>query len=127
VEAREASAARGHADRLRIKASSVEVDVGALSGGNRQKVVLARWLETRSKVLIFDEPTAGVDVGARDEIHALVRDLAASGTGVMVVSSDLDELLAICDRIVVMREGRIAGELNRAEATREAIMTLAAA
>ena len=123
----ESAAARGHAERLRIKAPSVEAAVSDLSGGNRQKVVLARWLETRSRVLIFDEPTAGVDVGARDEIHALVRGLAAGGTGVIVVSSDLDELLAICDRIVVMCEGRIAGELGRAEATREAIMTLAAA
>jgi ribose transport system ATP-binding protein len=99
--------------------------VSELSGGNRQKVVLARWLETRSRVLIFDEPTAGVDVGARDEIHALMRDLAASGTGVMVVSSDLDELLAICDRIVVMCEGRITGELDRTDASRGGIMALA--
>jgi ribose transport system ATP-binding protein len=127
VKAQEASAARGHAERLRIKTPSVEVGVGALSGGNRQKVVLARWLETRSKVLLFDEPTAGVDVGARQEIWAVACGLAAEGRGVMVVSSDLDELLAICDRIVVMCEGRIAGELGRAEATREAIMTLAAA
>jgi ribose transport system ATP-binding protein len=127
VKAREASAARGHAERLRIKASSVELDVGALSGGNRQKVVLARWLETQSKILIFDEPTAGVDVGARQEIWALAGELAAEGRGVMVVSSDLDELLALCDRIVVMREGRVAGVLDREKATREAIMTLAAA
>jgi len=127
VKAREASAARGHAERLRIKTPSVEAAVVALSGGNRQKVVLARWLETGSKVLIFDEPTAGVDVGARQEIWALAGALAAEGRGVIVVSSDLDELLAICDRIVVMCEGRIAGELDRSEATREAIMTMAAA
>jgi ABC-type sugar transport system ATPase subunit len=101
--------------------------VSALSGGNRQKVVLARWLETRSRVLMFDEPTAGVDVGARHEIHTLLGELAAGGCGVIVVSSDLDELLAISGRIVVMREGRIAGELGRSEATRGAIMTLATA
>jgi len=125
VKRLERAAARGHAERLRIKAPTVEAAVSELSGGNRQKVVLARWLETRSRVLIFDEPTAGVDVGARDEIHALVRGLAASGTGVMVVSSDLDELLALCDRIVVMCEGRIAGEFDSDEATRGGIMTLA--
>jgi len=125
LKARETSAARGQVERLRIKASSVDVDVGALSGGNRQKVVLARWLETESRLLIFDEPTAGVDVASRQEIWELVRGFAAEGRGVMVVSSDLDELLAICDRIVVMWEGRIVGALARAEATRERIMTLA--
>jgi ABC-type sugar transport system ATPase subunit len=123
--ARERAAASGHAARLRIKAPSLEARVSELSGGNRQKVVLARWLEVRSRVLIFDEPTAGVDVGARSEIHALVRELAASGTGVMVVSSDLDELLGLCDRIVVMCEGRITGEVSRAEATRGTILQLA--
>jgi ABC-type sugar transport system ATPase subunit len=122
---REREAALGHARRLRIKARSVDARVSELSGGNRQKVVLARWLEVRSRVLIFDEPTAGVDVGARAEIHALLRELAASGTGVIVVSSDLDELLGLCDRIAVMCEGRIAGELGRAEATRGAIIHLA--
>jgi ribose transport system ATP-binding protein len=124
---REGAAARGLSSRLRIKAPSIESPVSALSGGNRQKVVLARWLETRSRVLMFDEPTAGVDVGARHEIHALLGELAAGGCGVIVVSSDLDELLAISGRIVVMREGRVAGELGRSEATRGAIMTLATA
>ena len=124
---RELATARAHAERLRIKASSVDVPVSELSGGNRQKVVLARWIETRSQVLIFDEPTAGVDVGAREEIWALMRGLADAGTGVMIVSSDLDELLAICDRIVVLSEGRITGELGRAEASREKILTLATA
>jgi len=122
---REAEAARGLASRLRIKAPSVETPVSALSGGNRQKVVLARWLEMRSRVLLFDEPTAGVDVGARHEIHALIGELAAEGRGIIVVSSDLDELLALSDRIVVLREGRIAGELARANATRAAILALA--
>jgi ribose transport system ATP-binding protein len=127
VRGEETSAARGHAERLRIKAPSVDAPISTLSGGNRQKVVLARWLQTRSRLLIFDEPTAGVDVGARLEIWALVRDLAAEGRGVIVVSSDLDELLTICDRIVVMCDGRIAGELSRVEASREAIMSLAVA
>jgi ABC-type sugar transport system ATPase subunit len=123
----ETAAARGHVDRLRIKAPSTEVPVTQLSGGNRQKVVLARWIETGSKVLVFDEPTAGVDVGARQEIHALIGELAAAGRGLIVVSSDLDELLALCDRIVVMRAGRITGELSGRAATREAVMSLATA
>jgi len=122
---RESDAARDLAARLRIKTPSVETPVAALSGGNRQKVVIARWLEMRSRVLLFDEPTAGVDVGARHEIHALIGELAQEGRGVIVVSSDLEELLALSDRIVVLREGRVAGELDRAEATREAILTLA--
>ena len=122
---REREAARGFASRLAIKARSIESGVSELSGGNRQKVVLARWIETKSRILIFDEPTVGVDVGARHEIHALIGELAAEGRGVVVVSSDIDELLAICDRIVVMCEGRIAGELSGSAATREAIMTLA--
>jgi ABC-type sugar transport system ATPase subunit len=122
---RENDAVSGLASRLRIKARSIEAVVSELSGGNRQKVVLGRWLATQSKILIFDEPTAGVDVGARQEIHALIDELAAEGRGVIVISSDLDELLAISDRVVVMREGRIAGELSAAEATRENVMTLA--
>ncbi len=122
---REEKAARGHLERLRIKAPSLAARVEHLSGGNRQKVVLARWLETRSRVLLFDEPTAGVDVGARQEIYALIHLLADSGTGVVVIASNLPELLAECDRIVVMCEGRVAGELDREEATQERIMVLA--
>ena len=123
---REVAAARGHAEALRIKAASVESPVSTLSGGNRQKVVLARWLETRSRLLLFDEPSAGVDVSARHEIHKVIGELAAGGCGVIVVSSDLDELLAVADRIVVMHEGRIAGELSAGAATRSGIMALAA-
>jgi len=127
VKAGEAAAARGLAERLRIKAPSTEAPITQLSGGNRQKVVLARWIESDSKILIFDEPTAGVDVGAREEIHALIGELASGGRGVIVVSSDLDELLGLCDRIVVMRRGRITGELAGRAATREAVMSLATA
>ncbi|HET9300084.1 MAG TPA: sugar ABC transporter ATP-binding protein, partial [Candidatus Polarisedimenticolaceae bacterium] len=125
--ARERAAARAHAEVLRLKAPSLESGVSELSGGNRQKVVLARWLETRSQVLLFDEPTLGVDVRARQEIHALVRRLAQEGRGIVVISSDLDELLGLADRIVVMRRGAIAGELHSVDATRERIMTLATA
>ena len=99
--------------------------VTSLSGGNRQKVVLARWLLAGARVLLFDEPTAGVDVGAKAEIYGLIGELAAGGAGVLVVSSDLPELLGICDRIVVMSEGRIAGEVSREEATEERVMALA--
>jgi ribose transport system ATP-binding protein len=123
--AREAAATRHHVERLRIRTPSLDAGVDQLSGGNRQKVVLARWLETRSKVLIFDEPTAGVDVAAKEEILSLVRELAAGGAGVIVVSSDLPELLGISDRVLVLCRGRIAGELAAEDATQERVMTLA--
>ena len=125
--ARETAAAMRRVDELRIRPADVEAPVAHLSGGNRQKVVLARWLETSSRVLMFDEPTAGVDVGARTEIHAAIRRLAEDGVGVIVVSSDLEEILEICDRVVVLCHGRVAGELPAQEATQEAILHLAAA
>ncbi len=112
-------------DRLRIKTPTVNQEVEHLSGGNRQKVVLARWLFTKSKVLIFDEPTVGIDVGVKYEIYLLINQLAADGIGVIVISSDLPELLGISDRIAVMCEGKLAGVLGRGEATQETIMTLA--
>ena len=96
-----------------------------LSGGNQQKVVLARWLLTRPKVVILDEPTRGIDVGAKAEVYARIRALAGQGVGIVMASSELPELLAMSDRIAVFHEGRIAGELARAEATEEAIMHLA--
>jgi ABC-type sugar transport system ATPase subunit len=96
-----------------------------LSGGNQQKVVLAKWLAARPRVFIVDEPTRGVDVGAKAEIHQLLFGLARSGAAVMVISSDLPEVLAVSDRILVMREGRIAGELTAAQATEKSIMKLA--
>jgi ABC-type sugar transport system ATPase subunit len=96
-----------------------------LSGGNQQKVVLAKWLAARPRVFIVDEPTRGVDVGAKAEIHQLLFELARSGAAVMVISSDLPEVLAVSDRILVMREGRIAGELTAAQATEKSIMKFA--
>jgi ABC-type sugar transport system ATPase subunit len=99
--------------------------VDSLSGGNRQKVVLARWLFAKSKMLIFDEPTAGVDVGAKYEIYKLINSLAEEGVAVVVISSDLPELLGMCDRIIVLSEGRIAGDLPRSEATQEKVLSLA--
>ena len=111
----------------RIKAVSVDALPDSLSGGNQQKIVAAKWLATSPRVLLLDEPTKGVDVGAKFEIHELVRDQAAKGLAVLVVSSDLPEVLALADRIVVMREGRVQGELAGADATEEAVMQLATA
>jgi len=123
---REVAAARARVDDLRIRPADIERPVGELSGGNRQKVVLARWLLTRCRVLIFDEPTSGVDVGARHEIYVLIRRLVDRGIGVLVVSSDLPEVLGLCDRVLVLREGRVAGELSAREATQELLLALAA-
>jgi rhamnose transport system ATP-binding protein len=111
----------------RIKAPSVEVTPDKLSGGNQQKVVLARWLGITPRVFLLDEPTKGVDVGAKDEIHGIVRQQAAAGGACVVVSSDLPEVLAVAHRIIVMREGRIQGELTAAEANEESVMQLATA
>jgi ribose transport system ATP-binding protein len=111
--------------RLRIASPSVSVPIVNLSGGNQQKAIIARWLLLEPKVLFVDEPTRGVDVGVKGEVHALLRQLADRGTAIVVVSSDLPEVLAVADRVLVMREGGIAGELHRAEASEEAIMRLA--
>lgn len=121
----ERTTAERFARQLKIKAPSVEVSVETLSGGNRQKVILARWLFTQSKLLIFDEPTAGIDVGAKREIYMLMNDLVRRGIGVIMISSDLSELLGMCNRIAVMCDGRITGILKREEATQEAILSLA--
>ena len=110
---------------LTIKTPSVEQTVQNLSGGNQQKVVLAKWLFTGSKILIFDEPTRGIDVGAKSEIYKLMNELAAQGVAIIMISSELPEVLGMSDRILVMHEGKITGELSRADATQEKIMTLA--
>ena len=110
---------------LMIKTPSVEQQVQNLSGGNQQKVVLAKWLFTQSKVLIFDEPTRGIDVGSKVEIYQLMNRLAANGVAIIMISSELPEILGMSDRILVMHEGKIAGELSREEATQEKIMRLA--
>lgn len=121
----ERRAAAEFVDQLRIKTPSVETPVRELSGGTRQKVVLARWLFTESKLLIFDEPTAGVDVGARYEIYQLLDVLLKKGIAIIVISSDLEELLGISHRIAVMCEGRVPGVLERKDATQERILALA--
>jgi len=120
----ERDAAQQYVDRLRIRAPSVFADVGSLSGGNQQKVALARWLATRPAVLILDEPTQGVDIGAKSEIHALMQDLVERGLAIIMISSELPEILGMSDRIAVMRNGSIAGVLSRSEATQQAVLAL---
>lgn len=112
-------------DRLRIRTPHLSQPVGLLSGGNQQKVVLGRWLAREPRVLILDEPTRGVDVGARSEIYALMDQLAGNGTAILMISSDLEELLGMSDRVLVLHEGRLAGELTRAELSEKAVMHLA--
>jgi rhamnose transport system ATP-binding protein len=111
--------------RLGIKTPAVFSSVGTLSGGNQQKVALGRWLEIEPQVLILDEPTQGIDVGAKAEIHALMGELANHGVAILMISSELPEILGMSDRIVVLRQGTIAGTLDREEATQETIMSLA--
>jgi D-xylose transport system ATP-binding protein len=110
---------------LRIKANSVRAIVGTLSGGNQQKVVLAKWLLTNPKVLFLDEPTRGIDVGAKQEIYQQINELAQKGLAIVLVSSELPEVLGLSDRIVVLHEGKIAGEFSRVEATPEKVMAAA--
>jgi len=110
---------------LKVKTASAETPINTLSGGNQQKVVLARWLAAGAQILLMDEPTRGIDVGARSEIYALLYALAERGKTIIVASSDMAEAMGLCDRIIVMREGRIAGELTRGEATSQEILRLA--
>jgi ribose transport system ATP-binding protein len=117
--------ARTYVDRLDIRASGIMQRVRNLSGGNQQKVVIARWLTLEPKVLILDEPTRGIDVGAKAEIHALMGELARDGVGILMISSELPEVLGVSDRILVMREGRITAQLPRADATQDVIMRAA--
>ena len=112
-------------ERLRVRTPSLNQQVRNLSGGNQQKVVISRWLALNPKVLILDEPTRGVDVGAKAEIHALMNELAAQGMAILMISSELPEVLGVSDRILVMREGRVVAELTRAEATQDRIMQAA--
>jgi ribose transport system ATP-binding protein len=123
--AREEEAARESIARLGIKAPDTRAAVANLSGGNQQKVVLARWLLTDPKILLLDEPTKGIDIKGKAEIYQLIEELAAQGLGVILVSSELPELLALSDRIIVLREGGLAGALDRSEATEERIIELA--
>jgi rhamnose transport system ATP-binding protein len=122
----EAAMAETYRKRLAIRSPDTLIEVGKLSGGNQQKVMLAKWLETKPRVLIFDEPTRGIDVGAKAEVHAIIRQLASDGVAILVISSDLPEVLALADRVLVMREGRQAGILPIEDATQERVIALAA-
>jgi len=122
---RELAAATASATQLEVKMSHVEQQAGELSGGNQQKVVLAKWLGAHPRVLILDEPTRGIDVGTKAAVHALMSSLAAQGMAILMISSELPEILGMSDRILVMREGRLTGHFSRAEATQEKLMAAA--
>ena len=117
--------AREHAEQIRTKTPSVRARVGSLSGGNQQKVVISKWILRDCDVLIFDEPTRGIDVGAKSEIYKLMTQLAEEGKSIIMISSDMPELLRLSDRVIVMCEGHVTGELDISEATQETIMTYA--
>jgi ABC-type sugar transport system ATPase subunit len=118
--------AQEYVTRLEVRTPSLDQKMSNLSGGNQQKVLLGEWLATEPDILIVDEPTRGIDVGTKQEIHKLLRALADQGKGILVISSDLPEALYISDRIAVMRKGRITGFLSHAEASEERVMQLAA-
>ena len=122
----EESVARKYFDIMRVRAPSISAVSASLSGGNQQKLVIARWLTAKCRVLLVDEPTRGVDVGAKAEIHNLIDDLAAKGSGILLISSELPEVLNLSTRLITLRNGRIAGELSREEASQEAVMRLMA-
>ncbi|MGJ4948210.1 sugar ABC transporter ATP-binding protein [Bradyrhizobium sp. HKCCYLS20291] len=123
--ARETANADRQRERLKIRATDVKMQVGTLSGGNQQKVVLAKWLSMRPKVLIFDEPTRGIDVGAKQEIYDMLRRLADAGVAILMISSDMEEVIGVSDRIAVMHEGRISGFLARSEFSEHNVLQLA--
>jgi rhamnose transport system ATP-binding protein len=118
----ERRSAREWARRLQVKAPRLSAPVSTLSGGNQQKVVLAKWLATQPKVLIVDEPTRGIDVGTKAEVHRLLSQLAADGLAVLMVSSELPEVLGMADRVLVMHEGRLVADIPRAHADEESVM-----
>lgn len=121
----EVKTAEAYREQFTIRTTSVQQVVGKLSGGNQQKVVLSKWLNTKPRLLVLDEPTRGIDVGAKEEVHRLINDLAQEGIAILMISSDLPEVLAMSDRILVMREGRQMGIFSREESNQELIMTAA--
>jgi rhamnose transport system ATP-binding protein len=121
----EAQTAENYREKFSIRTPSVQDSAGKLSGGNQQKVVLSKWLNTHPRLLILDEPTRGIDVGAKEEVHRLINDLSQQGIAILMISSELPEVLAMSDRILVMREGRQMGIFNRAEISQETVMSAA--
>jgi ABC-type sugar transport system ATPase subunit len=119
---RERQATNDLVERLRIKVRDPESPIRNLSGGNQQKVVLAKWLESKAEIFIFDEPTHGIDVGAKEEVYALLHELAAQGKGVIFISSEFPELVGTCNRVLVMREGRLVGEFEGDDVTESALV-----
>ena len=112
-------------DSINTKYASIDDKASQLSGGNQQKVALAKWLAAKSKCIIFDEPTRGVDVGAKTEIYTCINQLAAQGIGIVMISSEMPELMGISDRIIVMRQGQVAGEISKEEFTENNMIRLA--
>jgi ABC-type sugar transport system ATPase subunit len=123
---RERALATDYFNRLKVRAPSIDARAAGLSGGNQQKIVLAKWLAADSRILALDEPTRGVDVGAKAEIHGLIDGLAAQGHAILLISSELPEILTLATRILVLREGRLVGELARGEASQDALLRLMA-
>ena len=113
-------------ESMRVKAPSQRTSIRSLSGGNQQKVILGRWLLTDPEVLLLDEPCRGVDVGAKSEIYALIAQLAEQGKGIVMVSSEMPELIGMCDRIIVISGGRVAGEMQRGQYGEQELMAMAA-
>jgi rhamnose transport system ATP-binding protein len=119
---REREIAKDYSTQLHVRSSGIDQLVKALSGGNQQKVVLAKWLITHPKVLILDEPTRGIDVGSKAEVHRIISELASQGLAIILISSDLPEVLAMADRVLVMHEGHIAAEFSHADVDQEKVM-----
>ena len=120
----EAAVSRDYVDQLRIRTAGLSAATAGLSGGNQQKLVLARWLAARCRILVVDEPTRGVDVGAKAEMHALLDRLADEGSGILLISSELPEILNLSTRVLVLRDGRLVGELSHEEADQDRVMRL---
>jgi rhamnose transport system ATP-binding protein len=121
----ENAAAAPWAGRLAVKTGALDMHATTMSGGNQQKVVIAKWLATHPRLLIIDEPTRGIDVGTKAEVHRLLSELAGQGMAVLMISSELPEVLGMADRVLVVREGEITADLDRADATPESVMTAA--
>ena len=125
LESKERDNSKDYINMLKIKTYGYDQEVQDLSGGNQQKVVIAKCLLTKPDILILDEPTRGIDIGSKAEIYKIISDLANNGVSIIMISSDLTELLNMSDRIIIMREGHITGELSREEASEESVMKLA--